>query len=165
MAGRSRWLYHLSVTLGFLGVVLFAGAPSALAVAAGSTPAEPTVKAMQEAKLGHILTDNQGMTLYTFKADKPGESECQGNCAQKWPPLTIANGVGPTAAADVSGKLGEIQRPDGSSQVTYNGMPLYRYAGDKKPGETNGQGLLTTWYVVPTTTATAKATGTSTKGW
>jgi predicted lipoprotein with Yx(FWY)xxD motif len=114
------------------------------------TSAAPTVKVAQVATLGSILADSQGMTLYIFKKDKPGESVCEGTCAQKWPPLTATEGMQPMAASGIPGKLGEIKRKDDMYQVTYDNMPLYRYAGDSKPGETKGQGLGGVWYVVPT---------------
>jgi D-xylose transport system substrate-binding protein len=86
------------------------------------------------------------MTLYVFKNDKPGQSNCTtGTCAQNWPPLTVAQGEQPQAGPGVTGKLGVIQRPDGTSQVTYNDMPLYTFKGDAKAGDTNGQGVANLW--------------------
>ncbi len=120
--------------------------------------AEPTTSANQsiqiatvligDTSLGKGLTNSDGMTLYIFENDKPGESTCTGGCAQKWPPVTLPQGVTPSAGAGVSGALGVIQRADGSYQVTINGMPVYLYAGDSKPGDTNGEGLLGKWYAV-----------------
>lgn len=101
-----------------------------------------------DSKLGQILTDSEGFTLYTYKADVPnsGQSTVSGTLAQNWPPLTMASGT-PTAPSGVTGQLALIKRTDGTQQVTYNGMPLYRYIGDKAPGDTNGQGLKSAWYV------------------
>ena len=112
-------------------------------------------------KLGAILVNGQGMTLYTFKKDTAGASNCNGACASLWPPLTVANGVTPTAAPGVTGKLGVITRPDGSQQVTYNGMPLYTFTGDKKAGDATGQGYLNVWYVVPASPSSSSGSGTS----
>ncbi len=123
------------------------------------------MQAAQNTRLGNVLTDSQGMTLYTFKKDKPGESACVGACANLWPPLTVSKGMQPMAASGIPGKLSEIQRQDGTYQVTYNGMPLYRYTGDHKPGEMNGQGYANLWSVASPTTATAAASGGSPKGW
>lgn len=103
---------------------------------------------MKDTSLGKILTSSNGMTLYIFTSDKPDETTCTDGCAQTWPPLTVAQGVTPTAGAGVTGTLGVFQRPDGSYQVTINQMPLYYYSGDAQPGDTNGQGLLGKWYVV-----------------
>jgi predicted lipoprotein with Yx(FWY)xxD motif len=72
-----------------------------------------------------------GPTLYTFSKDTTGKSNCSGACATNWPPATSAPGM----------KVTKIKRSDGSSQVALNGHPLYRYIGDKKPGDANGDGL------------------------
>ncbi len=100
------------------------------------------------AKLGTILTDGKGMTLYIFTKDTAdsGASACYDQCATNWPPL-VANGE-PTLASGVPGTLGTITRTDGTMQVTYNGMPLYYYAADKAAGDTNGQDVGDVWYVV-----------------
>jgi len=89
-----------------------------------------------------ILVDSEGRTLYLFKKDAGTKSTCFGACADAWPPLR-ANGK-PTAEAGANASLlGTTARADGKPQVTYNGQPLYLYAGDEKPGDTNGQGLTT----------------------
>jgi predicted lipoprotein with Yx(FWY)xxD motif len=82
------------------------------------------------------------MTLYVTSNDTANTSNCTGTCATNWPPLTVTSGTTPTAGMDVPGTLGTITRSDGSTQVTYNGMPLYYYKGDQKPGDTTGNGLL-----------------------
>ncbi len=117
-----------------------------------------TVQMANVAKLGNILTDGAGMTLYVFKNDTPGTSNCTGACAQTWIPLTIdAEGQEPVAGTGVTGKLDFIDRSDGTYQVTYDGMPLYRFIGDKAPGDTNGQGMLNGAWSVVTLTAAAPA--------
>ena len=79
--------------------------------------------------------DGQGRSLYLFKADKGSTSKCSGACAQAWPPMT--SGSKPKAAHGVQASmLGTSKRGDGTSQVTYAGHPLYRYAGDQSPGDT-----------------------------
>ena len=87
------------------------------------------------------------MTLYVFTNDKPGESTCYDACAQLWPPLTVAKGETPTLAQGITGKVGVIERKDGTYQVTHDDMPLYYYAKDTKPGETNGEGIKDVWHV------------------
>lgn len=162
MAGTFRWPFGMSLAV--LGALLFAGSflpVSALAAAS----ATPTVKVAQDSKLGNILTDSQGMTLYTFKKDHPGESACADACAKRWPPLTAPEGTQAMAAPGIPGKLGEFERKDDTYQVTYNGMPLYRYAADSKPGDTNGQGLGGMWYVISTTASHAATSGASSKSW
>lgn len=154
------------MSLALFGALLFVGSALPLsASAAASASATPTLKVAQNSKLGSFLSDGQGMSLYTYKKDKPGESACLNGCAKNWPPLTISEGMQPAAGPGISGKLGQIERKDGSYQVTYNGMPLYRYIGDSKPGDMNGQGLGGMWYVVSPATATATTSGASSKGW
>ena len=107
-----------------------------------------TVVTASHSELGTILADAEGRTLYMFANDERNTSNCIGPCIQMWPPLLVEGG--PTAGQGVSsGLLGTLTRLDGSIQVTYNGHPLYRYAGDVNPGDTNGQGLVGRWFVVP----------------
>jgi predicted lipoprotein with Yx(FWY)xxD motif len=87
---------------------------------------------------GTYLTDAKGRSLYLFAADSGGTSACNGACATHWPPLTGSPAQGSGAA---NGQTGTFMRGDGSSQITYAGHPLYYYAGDSNPGDTNGQGL------------------------
>jgi predicted lipoprotein with Yx(FWY)xxD motif len=100
---------------------------------------QPTVQ-VRRTGLGKILVDSRGRTLYLFKKDTGGRSKCSGSCAVAWPPL-LATGR-PVAGTGVKGsKLGTTRRSDGKKQVVYNRHPLYRFVGDKTPGDTNGQGL------------------------
>jgi predicted lipoprotein with Yx(FWY)xxD motif len=114
-----------------------------LATAAGAA----TVKIATDAKLGRILADSQGLTLYTFKNDVAGsgKSAVSGGLAQAWPPLILTSGS-PAKPDGLAGELTLITRDDGAKQVTYQGMPLYRFASDKAPGETNGQGIGGVWF-------------------
>ncbi len=166
MARTFRWSFGVSMAV-LCAVLLAIGILPSSVSAAGSASAVPTVKVAQDTKYGNILTDAQGMTLYVFKKDKPGESMCSGTCVKNWPPLTVPEGMQPAAAPGITGKLGEIERKDDTYQVTYNGMPLYRYARDTKAGDMNGQGLGGLWYVVPTgsSPSAASAGGTSSKSW
>ena len=100
--------------------------------------------------LGKILVDARGRTLYLFERDKRDMSTCSGACLSIWPALT-SHGL-PTAQRGVlATKLGTIAAAGGNRQVTYDGHPLYYYAGDQKPGDTAGQGLKqfgAEWYVL-----------------
>jgi predicted lipoprotein with Yx(FWY)xxD motif len=100
------------------------------------------VSVSDNSKLGKIIVDSQGNTLYYFLKDKQngGSSACSGACAQVWPPYTASGSPKGENGASAS-MLGTISRSDGSKQVTYNGWPLYTYVGDKKPGDTNGNDL------------------------
>jgi predicted lipoprotein with Yx(FWY)xxD motif len=127
---------------------------------AGSYGAGPTTSSgspsaaivdLRGSKLGQILVDGQGRTLYLFEADKAGKSSCNGACASAWPPY-VSNGA-PHARTGVTGALlgTSIRGDGGGTQVTYHGHPLYYYAGDDRPGDTVGQGLNqfgAKWYVV-----------------
>lgn len=106
--------------------------------------------------LGTILTDSEGMTLYIFTRDEDGESTCYDQCAQNWPPLTVEGE--PEAADDVTGTLGTTERDDGELQVTYDGMPLYYFAGDSEPGDATGEGVNDVWFVIQAEAATGGAT-------
>jgi predicted lipoprotein with Yx(FWY)xxD motif len=109
---------------------------------------ESTTVSVAETDLGAVLVGPDGLTLYTFANDVPdsGSSACTDSCAQAWPPLTV-EGDEPTAAAELTGALEVITRDDGSSQVTYNGQPLYYYVQDQAPGDTTGDGVGGVWDV------------------
>jgi predicted lipoprotein with Yx(FWY)xxD motif len=103
---------------------------------AGYGAAEPTPVAS-----GTIVTDAAGMTLYTFAQDSEGVSNCYGQCSSNWPPAPVAN-------TDALGEgLTAIERRDGTSQLALNGRPLYRWAGDKQPGDVSGDGVGGVWSV------------------
>ena len=106
------------------------------AASGGGTTAATTV-AIADSKYGKILVDSKGMTLYVDEKDKPGAPACTGACLTAWPPLT-ASGT-PTAATGVTGKLATAMAADGTTQVTVNGSPLYRWQSDKKAGDVTGQ--------------------------
>jgi predicted lipoprotein with Yx(FWY)xxD motif len=91
-------------------------------------------------KVGTILVDSSGRTLYLFEKDQPNQSACAGACASAWP--VDHTSAAPKAAGQVKASLlGTIKRADGSMQVTYNQHPLYYYAGDTAAGQLNGQGV------------------------
>jgi predicted lipoprotein with Yx(FWY)xxD motif len=97
-------------------------------------------------KTPHLVAPT-GMTLYTYAKDAAGVSNCSGACLANWPALTVPAGFDPTAVAAASGALGVITRDDGSRQVTYKGLPLYTFAADHQPGDTNGDGVANVWSV------------------
>jgi predicted lipoprotein with Yx(FWY)xxD motif len=102
--------------------------------------------------LGSFLVDSQGMTLYIFKSDTSGVSNCGADCASAWPPLTAETANGGVVLKEgpgLTGKLSVISRSDGKKQATYNGWPLYHFSGDKNPRDTNGQGIGGLWFVAP----------------
>lgn len=132
--------------------------PTAPSSAAGSTPSaagtSPAASATglavgQNATLGSFLTDSQGHTLYIFMKDTSSSSTCTGACAQTWPPFT-SQGTPQAGSGVTASMIGTTSRSDGTTQVTYNGHPLYYYAGDKNMGDANGQGIGGNWFVIST---------------
>jgi predicted lipoprotein with Yx(FWY)xxD motif len=114
-----------------------------------SVPANPALD-LRRSSLGKVLVDEKGRTLYLFEADKGDMSNCSSACLSIWPALSSA-GKPQAHGGVLAAKIGTIAGSAGKQQVTYNGHPLYYYAGDQKPGEINGQGLNqfgAAWYVL-----------------
>jgi predicted lipoprotein with Yx(FWY)xxD motif len=133
----------LSAALGLTGFL------TAASIARSATQTNPTVS-LRKTKLGMILVNSKGHTLYMFQKDRNGKSACNGNCARFWPPL-LSHGK-PSAGPGVKAALlGTTKRSTGSLQVTYNRHPLYTFALDKQAGQTHGQGNVAfggKWYTV-----------------
>jgi predicted lipoprotein with Yx(FWY)xxD motif len=116
-----------------------ASAPAASAKVTAPSGGTATV-GVHTGSIGRYLVDSQGRTLYLFEKDTGTMSTCSGACATAWPPSTTSGH--PKAGSGVNAALiGNTTRSDGSTQLTYDGHPLYRYAGDQSPGDTNGEGL------------------------
>lgn len=98
-------------------------------------------------RLGRILVDGRGRTLYLFLLDHRGRSVCSGGCARVWPPL-IVRGVPRAGAGLDPAKLSTTRGGDHPHQLVYNGHPLYRMSADVRPGQIAGEGFLGQWYVV-----------------
>ena len=161
LTGRTgRWARVLAVVL--VGTVVGACTSSGTAI---STPYDTTppvlqhgpryeIKAGQVNGLGSVLVDGQGITVYIFANDTKGKpSRCYGICAIQWPPLTLPSGVSaPIAGPGIEPRLlGTAPRTDGTTQITYNGWPLYLWPPDKQPGKATGQGLTNAgglWFVI-----------------
>ena len=137
-------------------------APATSAPAAGggnASNASGGALAMKTITGTAVVTDAQGMTLYWFVPDTSTASKCTGSCATYWPPVTGTV----TAGSGVTGTLGTITRPDGTTQATYDGHPLYTYIGDTAPGQAKGNGKNLSggvWYEM-TVSGAKPATGTS----
>jgi predicted lipoprotein with Yx(FWY)xxD motif len=93
----------------------------------------------QAGSAGAFLTTASGRTVYLWAKDGMNMSDCSGACASAWPPVP-ATGTLTAAGSAKASDLGTITRSDGTKQVTYDGHPLYYFAGDSGPGQTNGQG-------------------------
>ncbi|HEX9099691.1 MAG TPA: hypothetical protein VF956_09425 [Candidatus Dormibacteraeota bacterium] len=109
--------------------------PAASPAATGATIAVAT-----NSKLGQILVDGKGMTLYLFVADTGTSSTCYTSCAQIWPPV-LTSGPPQAGAGATASLLGTTTRTDGTTEVTYAGHPLYYFVQDKQPGDATGQGV------------------------
>jgi predicted lipoprotein with Yx(FWY)xxD motif len=117
--------------------------PAAVPAQSGAT----AVNLNSNSQFGSILVDGKGMTLYLFTKDTPNTSNCYDKCATAWPPLLTTGS--PTAGDGIdASKLGTTTRTDGTTQVTYNGWPLYYFAKDQQAGDTAGQGVGSVWYVI-----------------
>ena len=160
--------FALLAMMSALGLIGFLAAGS---IARSATGTNATLS-LRKTKLGLILVNSRGHTLYLFAKDSNGKSACYGSCASFWPPL-LRRGR-PTAGPGVKASLlGTTRRRNGSLQVTYNRHPLYSYLLDKQAGQTNGEGSLkfgARWWTVsakgtavrrapPTTTTTPTTTG------
>lgn len=129
----------LVLTIGAVAAALSLTYGLSIASASSSSVHAATKVGTASSKLGRIIINKQGRTLYLFEKDKHGKSACYGACAKYWPPL-LTRGK-PVAGAGVKAKLlGVTKRKNGSRQVTYAGHPLYRYVADSKPGQTTGEG-------------------------
>jgi predicted lipoprotein with Yx(FWY)xxD motif len=114
------------------------GTSSTSTGAGAGSPAGAGAGSLKTAAVGGVtvLTGAGGFTLYSFAPDTPVKSNCNGTCAQSWPPVQ-----GPARASGVAGTFGTIKRSDGSVQATFDGHPLYTFAGDTAPGQARGNGL------------------------
>jgi predicted lipoprotein with Yx(FWY)xxD motif len=103
-----------------------------------SSPAAATAGSLKTATISGVtvLTNASGFTLYSFAPDTPTKSNCNGTCAQNWPPVK-----GSATAAGVKGTFGTIKRSNGATQATFDGHPLYTFVGDTAPGQNKGNGL------------------------
>ena len=142
MRGRTmkRFARAAIVPLAAMALVGYGGVAVASSAPRTPTKRTPVAVRVKKTKLGKILVDSKGRTLYVFLADTGTTSTCSGACAANWPPLEVSDT--PKVARGAKASLaGTTERPDGTSQVTYNGHPLYRFEGDRKAGQTNGQGV------------------------
>jgi predicted lipoprotein with Yx(FWY)xxD motif len=109
----------------------------------------PTVKTAKVGTLGKVVVSASGRTLYHYTDETKGKVACSGGCAKLWPPLLVKAGAKPIGGSGIiASKLGVLKRPDGTYQVTYGGLGLYLYAGDKKAGDANGEALESSWFAI-----------------
>jgi predicted lipoprotein with Yx(FWY)xxD motif len=116
---------------------------------AQAAPTQAVAKQAANPTLGRtVLTTLKGRSLYSLSVETNGRFVCTGTCLSTWHPLVVPAGARPTGPV----RLSTIERPDGRSQVTYRGRPLYRFGGDAKPGDVNGEGFkdVGTWHAAVT---------------
>ena len=134
-------------------VTILALGVGAVTAIAASAPTKPATVKVRKVSLGRILVNGKSQTLYLFEKDKKGKSACSGQCAKFWPPL-LTNGKPKAGSGVKASLLGTTKRSDGTTQVTYNKHPLYRFLNDNnKVGSTKGEGVNAfgaEWYVVGT---------------
>ena len=108
-----------------------------------SAATSDVVASAEKAKVGSVIVDAQGRTLYRFTAEAQGVPVCTGACVGTWPPALAGSATG------LPEHVATVKRPDGGKlQLTYDGHPLYRYAGDQSKADANGEGVGGQWFVL-----------------
>ena len=131
------------LAIAVLALVLAACGSSSEGGSAGAGAAKALVSSAQKAKVGRVVVDAQGRTLYRFTAEAEGRPVCTGACVKTWPPATVSKSSG------LPDHVATVDRPDGGGlQLTYDGHPLYRYAGDQSTADANGEGVGGQWFVL-----------------
>jgi predicted lipoprotein with Yx(FWY)xxD motif len=153
MTVARRFTFTTSLTallLTALSVAACGGSGGATAAPPITTSRRATTVGVASTRLGRILVDSHGRTLYLFKLDSGGLSACTGACATAWPPL-LAHGKPSVGSGASASLVASIQRANGTRQLTYNGHPLYTFVDDQKRGDLKGQGVSAfgaRWYVL-----------------
>ena len=131
-----------------LGAALVAALVLVATASAAHHKTVTVVKTATNAKLNEtILVAKSGRTLYHWKGETTHKWMCTGSCTQMWLPLLVPKSAAHAKLGKVSG-LSKAKRPDGKMQITFKGMPLYRYIGDSANGQANGQGLDGVWFAI-----------------
>jgi predicted lipoprotein with Yx(FWY)xxD motif len=153
---KTKFLLFSLIILALVVSACASATPTAVIPVTGASKSAPgaaqpggpaTVNIGQTAALGSFLVDSKGLTLYLFTKDTPNTSNCYGGCASYWPPL-LTKGAPVAGAGVTASMLGTTTRTDGTTQVTYNGWPLYYYASDKAAGDVTGENVQGVWFVV-----------------
>jgi predicted lipoprotein with Yx(FWY)xxD motif len=170
--GRHTWTRIALVGVAALSALALAACgddsdDAGTATAAGGGTDTVSVESIGDA--GDVLVDSDGAALYRTDQESSGKVACTGECLSFWQPLTVGAGEEPTASSDVEGELGTVMRPDGDTQVTLDGEPLYTFT-EEGPGEVTGDefvdafdGTEFTWHVL-TATASSDGAGSSSDG-
>jgi predicted lipoprotein with Yx(FWY)xxD motif len=126
-----------------------------------TTTKQPAVR-VADSKIGRILVNAKGLTLYLVLADKHHRSTCKGTCANVWPPVPGPRPRHPGSGIEVR-HLTTTRRSDGRRQLSYYGHPLYTMIADKKPGDLEGEGFGGSWFAVSSKGHPVVAKGTKIK--
>ena len=157
--GTERRLALLLGIVALVAALAAVGARRSDAAPDSSSATRQVVRTVQNGKLDKtVVVDRRGMTLYTLSAETRGRFVCTGACLSLWTPLVVARGTAPTGAK----LLATVRRPDGRTQVTYRGRPLYTFVRDRKPGDAKGDGFrdVGVWHPAgPTATTSTPAAG------
>jgi predicted lipoprotein with Yx(FWY)xxD motif len=143
-------------TIGALAALLMLVAIDAPQILAANSSKRVAAKAENPTLGKTVLTTTKGRTLYSLSVEKNGKFICTASCLSVWHPLIVPVGVRPTGPV----KLGTVERPEGGTQVTYRGRPLYRFGGDSKAGQANGEGIkdVGTWHAASPPQKAAEST-------
>jgi len=163
---------RLALVVPLAGIALVAAAcgssqSSPATTSAPSTPAPTSAAKLSSATIssvGSVLTGPNGKTLYYFTTDSPTSSTCTGTCAATWPPLVVSGGSKAALGSGLTGTLGSLTRPDGTTQVTYDQHPLYYYSSDTAAGQAKGEGVDGTWFVLKTSGSPGATSPSTTQG-
>jgi predicted lipoprotein with Yx(FWY)xxD motif len=155
-------LFGVTLTADGRGLAFVNDSTNAVNYDTASTHSAATATGVSAAaigSLGSVLTGPNGRTLYYLTTESTGSIQCTGACSSTWPPLVISRSSTPTRGTGVTGTLSTVTRTDGTTQLTYNGHPVYYYSGDATSGQANGQGVKGVWFVLkPGTSAGGGAT-------
>lgn len=141
---KSRLLVTNAIAATALLVAACGGSSSSSSTSSASPSPSPAatgekIAVVTNAKLGSILVDDKGMTVYLWVADNGKESTCYTSCATAWPPV-LTDGAPQAGTGVQASLLGTTTRTDGKVEVTYAGHPLYYFIKDKAPGDVTGEG-------------------------
>ena len=152
MNGKAR---VAAAAIGAMLALSACGHKAAAGSGGGGSAKGVTVGSESLAGIGSVLDNSRGFTLYHLTKEQNGQIQCTGSCVGVWPPLMTNGAAVPSSMAGLPSKFGTIARPEGGTQVTYDGMPLYTYSGDTGPHQSNGQGIQGVWFAVAATTASS----------
>lgn len=148
MAKISRGGARSILTFSVATLILLTACAKSTTPSSGGSSAPPTgatsvtIATATVPGVGKVLVDSKGFTLYYLKTETSGTIMCTGSCATSWPPILLPDGATSASAGSGvdDGDLGTIKRPEGTTQVTYKGKPLYLFVGDTAAGQATGQG-------------------------